>query len=142
MAVECFHGGSTRFLHPRPLTHFGTMAAAASAPGCKGAVMEFRLHMENPLEVQDAPGGGDLWYWMDTAFRNGDISSQDFQDWEQRPTPEGAVALLKAAGYDGITYVNSFEDPGSRSWVIFDTAQATWIRDLDTSSIASLPACY
>lgn len=119
-----FHGSDREFEAPRPLTHFGSREAALAAPRSRGVLMAFLVTVERPLEVPDECGGGDTWYWLRSAVERGIVSEADFSAWELRCDDAGAVRLLEAAGYDGLVYVNRFEDEGSLSWVVFRPEQA------------------
>jgi len=120
----CFHGTDRDFPIARPLTHFGTRAAAESAPRSNGILMAFRLTIGNALRVPDSSGGGDTWYWLRSAADQGVISEEEFLRWERSPTEEAAMTLLSSKGIDGLVYENDYEDPGSTSWVIFHGHQA------------------
>jgi hypothetical protein len=118
-----YHGTDREFTEPRPLTHFGTLEAAKSAPH-QGQIMEFYLSIQHPFETVDSPGGGDLWEWLNDAKEKGVISEEEFLEWEESPTGENFIRLLEEKGYDGIVYKNNYEDAGSTSWVIFYPEQA------------------
>lgn len=122
--ILCWHGTDCAFDQPCPLTHFGTRTAALSAPGYGGVLMECVLDIRNPLTVPDEPGGGDTWYWIRFAVDSNVLSEAEFKAWERVATDEAAVELLQSKGFDGLTYENRFEEPGSVSWVIFDPMQA------------------
>ncbi len=51
-------------------------------------------------------------------YRNDVIDSEEF--WEVQYSPQKAMELLKAKGYDGIVYTNDVEDTGSDSYIVFD----------------------
>ena len=119
-----FHGSNQAFEVPRPLTHFGSRAAALAAPGFRGTLMAFEVTVCNPLRVEDSPGGGDEWYWLRAAVEQGVVSEAEFGAWERRPTGEALVSLLESKGVDGLVYRNRYEDGGADSWVIFRGEQA------------------
>ena len=119
-----FHGSYLEFKVPRPLTHFGSRAAAVAAPGFRGTLMAFEVTIYNPLRAEDSPGGADHWQWLRSAVEQGVVSEAEFEAWERRPTGEGLVALLASKGFDGIVYRNQYEDAGVDSWVVFWGEQA------------------
>ena len=119
-----FHGSGIEFEVPRPLTHFGSRAAAVSVPGFEGTLMGFEVTVRNPLRVEDSPGGGDAWYWLRAAVGQGVVSEAEFEEWERRPTGDAMVSLLEGKGFDGLVYRNRYEDGGGDSWVVFRGGQA------------------
>jgi len=137
----CFHGSDREFAVARPLTHFGTRAAAESAPRSRGVLMAFRLTIENALRVPDSPGGGDTWEWLRSAMDQGVITEDEFLRWERAPNDDAAVALLTSKGIDGLVYENDHEDPGSTSWVIFHGDQAVRVPVPEHGGAPSPPSC-
>ena len=124
MPQVCFHGTNQEFSQARPLTHFGKRQAALAAPRYRGVLLAFVLDMHNPLEVPDIPGGADMFGWLFDATERGIITEAEFAAWEAKPLEMDGVRLLQRHGYDSLCYTNAHEDPGSLSWVIFDSCQA------------------
>lgn len=122
--ITLYHGSDREFDHPKPLTHFGTRAAAEAAPRSRGTLMAFEITLDNPLRVTDTPGGGDTWYWLRCAVDAGVVSEVEFVAWERNPTNEAFIHLVASKGFDGLVYRNDYEDPGSESFVIFQPDQA------------------
>jgi hypothetical protein len=65
---------------------------------------------------------------MDLSFTAGVHTSRDFLP--------ALKDTLQSLGYDGISYVNNVEDPGSISYMLFDSAQVKvpWARSFDHTS--------
>lgn len=135
----------------KPMTHFGTQKAANSRikdqryrsgrGGLDAAIYPVYLSIKQPLRIVDSKGinhsSKDIAHYL--AFGNYHLhsSSVDFEARNRRygkisldeysriahDGPDALVAVLKAHGYDGLTYKNRIEHTGSVSWVIFDPSQ-------------------
>jgi len=135
----CFHGSDREFTVPRPLTHFGSRAAAESAPRSMGVMMAFRLTIGHALRVPDSPGGGDTWEWLRSAVDQGVITEEEFLKWERSPSDGAAIDLLASKGIDGLVYENEYEDRGSTSWVIFHGDQAVRVPVPSPDDVSEVP---
>ena len=110
------------------------------------------LKIENPLEIEDTQDQHDSEFWLEYLTTAGVmeedevqmvIDSWDEEGWMGRdaddpwaeieftPEHEGERLqylghILKGYGYDGIHYINRYENEGSHAWVIFDPSQVKY----------------
>lgn len=76
------------------------------------------LSIQNPIQIDDS--GEWHPFEMFESLQNRGIIPMDkhIEDY-----PEGLDAWLEAEGYDGIYYMNTFEDEGHKSWIPFSDSQ-------------------
>jgi hypothetical protein len=134
-----------------PLTHFGSREAALhrarglAETGLPVTLYEVQLALGAVRQISDLPSGDRSAHhsWLrltdhlhyDTRPRV--LSAQERDQILLAAAPAGSnsaagmatlVAILRARGIDTLAYANRFEDPGSLSWIILDSARVTIIR--------------
>lgn len=145
--LQCFHGTSAGgFETFRPMSRFGTVNATGqwtvNAPDRPWHIRPVYLRIQHPYTVIDGglePGEQFFW-WCETAIDQGLLGHIDMdaiydaadhpQDYEFQNAHRIFVTGLSRRGYDGLTYINTEEDVGHRSWVTFDSEQI-WHAMLD-----------
>lgn len=144
--VTVHHATTASFGRFAPLSHFGTRAAAEHRmqrtcqddPHERGArTITAQLNIQNPIDLPDL--GGHQYYQYEETLRaagfltedeaaaifaqpsghsGGKDGYDDHDGWKSR-----LVDCLMAKGYDGFTYTNDVEDPGSTSYIVFRPEQ-------------------
>ena len=149
----CYHGThNSEFDEFAPLSHFGTANAAndrlmISLQNCDDRnhahldgqhVRPVYLSIKNPYHYEDDGEDHPAAYSVIDQMRNSGEATQDEhehimsfqrrgrdvslqQRWSQ--LSEAFIEYMRSKGYDGLTYNNKIEDPGSKSWAIFDPKQ-------------------
>tara|TARA_B100000686_G_scaffold354853_1_gene467707 strand:- start:6699 stop:7316 length:618 start_codon:yes stop_codon:yes gene_type:complete len=140
----CFHATAADIPDGgfRPLTHFGSAAAAKSIfekrlaqhmmYGPPSQPKNFRtypvvLNLQNPLRIRDIGSDWNVYFYRELCRLSDKININqneltdifmDDENWCAR-----MISKLRACGYDGFEYINKAEDPGSLSYMIFSAAQ-------------------
>lgn len=129
-------------------THFGTAKAANERVADVATWPNATRNIVMPTKETQAPNMVPVYVRAEKPFMVGDLGDWSPHDWamalQVRERSRGyshdageftqqeinnvatgmdPIPLLKAKGYDSISYTNSFEDPGSRSWIVFDPQQ-------------------
>jgi hypothetical protein len=126
-----------------PFTHFGTRRAARDRAelqvAVEGSEGEFRtisawLDIRNPLMIEDVPDEHNSLHLAESIreVRPEIIPDEDFNEMfemEAGDSDEFLLEILQEAGIDGLCYRNDYEDPGSKSWIIFDASQVILQRE-------------
>ena len=131
-----YHGTRKDLDGFRPLTHFGTFRAAydrlldtnTGSNTKNQKIYQVTLDIKNPVELQDISKNHKLSDWISMMKLQEYITSEEA---ESISTPRQLIKLLINKGYDGINYMNEWEDPGSDSYVIFKPEQVK-IKDVIT----------
>jgi len=139
-----YHGTSsdTNFSTFQSMSHFGSLKAATEVTkdmvggeAIGGRIFPVYLDIKNPARVRDM---GQYEHHNPSSLaisleKTGAISSKEAKQiiatnavdrdgaYEQAQTD--LIFLLRSKGYDGLVYKNKVEDPGSTSWVVFDSSQ-------------------
>jgi len=128
-----YHGSTELFdiRHARPLTHFGTRAAAEHRLTVKsgnsgGYLYPVHLAINNPLRIRDRKEFEhsnfklvDMLHYTIKAIsadERGLLMSREC-------SADSIVELLSSKGFDGMVYKNAVEDPGKLSWMVFSASQ-------------------
>ncbi|MFG6572307.1 hypothetical protein ACGYLO_11940 [Sulfitobacter sp. 1A13353] len=123
-----------------PFTHFGTRTAARTRMSDKDArVISAYLDIKNPLRVLDVDDDHSPEHIADIIEQShpGLIGDQmeEMRDLEPGTQEQYLIEILQEAGYDGLSYVNRHEDPGSISWMILSPDQICLHRDQQTMTV-------
>ena len=150
--LTAYHGTADTITQFRPLTHFGSIKAAEDRmtyKKIKGRVYEVDLDINNPAVIKDFPGVHSATQFA-FALKKAKIFTQDEmlsvttidgdgtgveywlanKDRLEREKREQLIKLLKSKGYDGMAYVNRYEDKGHTSYVILDSNQAKIVKEI------------
>lgn len=138
----CYHGTQSDHAEFLPLSHFGSLDVANYFAGNErlfpisgSNVRPVYLRIINPLELPDGELSSDeqIGFWLDEMVERGNISSDEAESVRAARWSGGGddfwkiterfIEVMRMHGYDGITYLNTMEDEGSRSWVIFSPDQ-------------------
>jgi hypothetical protein len=130
--IVAYHGTTDTINQFRPLTHFGTEAAARDRMDYKkntnGKIYKVQLDIRNPFTIKDFPG---IHYDRVYAFELRDkkkISQEEMEKITMLQDPAqlraALLAKVRELGYDGFVYKNRYEDKGNISYVILDPSQA------------------
>lgn len=130
-----YHGTRNKITQFKPLTHFGTFRAAddrlehtsTGGPLSDHIIYKVRLTMNNPATMfRDIYDNHSLKDYLAQLLDSRVLTREQYST---ITSPEQLVAALHQAGYDGITYKNRWEDPGSQSYIILNPGQ---VEVLDT----------
>lgn len=147
--IVAFHGSPNPEIEAfAPLSHFGSRAAALARGGTRAkggtavTLYEVALDLAKPARITDLPSGSSrpavhgflrlldqLHYDTHPAILSGLERRRIFAAaapfGQNQAAGLAALAdILEARGIDGFCYLNQFEDPGSRSWIILRSSQA------------------
>jgi hypothetical protein len=146
--IKAYHLSPNKIDSFFPFSHFGSLNAARDR-GREGfqlkqpyvssplTIYEVELDINNPLTVPDLKVGDSTarHSWLKLAdqlyYDLKVIQSSERDDVIRTGQSMGDTAgyfelknILEKYGYDGLVYINKFEDPGSLSYVILDSHQA------------------